>query len=777
VSTLALGISLTATIFSILTGVLGNLPFVEPDRIVALDTNNLSRGVDSRGVASREYLAWKDEMKSLEGLAAFSSGSVNLSGNERPERFEGAFITANAFPLLRVRPVLGRLFLPEEDRPGAPQVVLLGHDVWKNRYGSDPQILGKSIRVNGDPATVVGVMPSGFQFPVRQSVWIPLKLDPAKVALPENELFLFTVARLRPGFSLDQANGEAAVLARRYAQQHPATNEGVSAVVKPYTHVFVDEEDRAIQFTGLALVSLVLLIACFNVANLLVAKTLNRSKEVAVRSALGASRAQVIRHLLIESLLLSLLGAAIAIGLTFLGVRLFNTLIVDPDRPFWIVVRVDHKVVLFAIAAALVSSLVAGLLPALQASKADLTAVLKDESRGSSSFRLSRLSKGLVVVELALSYGLLIAAGLTVHTVLAQSRADLGFKSRNIFTARIGLSETAYPEGPQRIAFFDELLRRLRSVPGVTSVALTSHLPTSGTDLRKGAVEGRAYATNNDYPTLRLIVVSPGFFETFGIPILQGQGFQPDGAAQAAVIVNRSFADRVWPGGAPLGKRIRLGTSNSNNPWLTVMGVVADVQLEGTGSRNLAAVYLPLVQDERPFMSLAVRTAGPPMAITAAVREQVQAMDKDLPIYFVKSMDEVVAQSLFLLNVIGSVCTIFGLLAFFLAMVGLSGIMSHSVSRRTSELGVRRALGAQTRDVVRLILRQAMRQILGGLGVGLLVAVVTAKLVNSVFGVQPWEPLTFLLTAAGLILVGIVACLIPARSATRVDPMVALQSQ
>lgn len=776
--TLALGISLTATIFSVLTGVLGDLPFAEPDRIVALDTNNLSRGIDSRGVASREYLAWKNEMKSLEGLAGFFSGTVNLSGNERPERFEGAFITANAFPLLRVQPILGRVFLPEEDRPGAQQVVLLGFDVWKNRYGADPRIVGKSVRVNGEPATVVGVMPEGFQFPVRQSVWIPLKLDPTMASRPEDELYLFTVARLRPGFSLDQANGEAAMVARRYAQQHPTTNEGISAVVKPYTHMFVDETDRAIQFTGLALVSLVLLIACFNVANLLVAKTLNRSKEVAVRTALGASRAQVMRQLLMESLLLSVLGAAIAIGLTFLGVRLFNTLVDDPERPFWINVRVDQEVVLFAIAAALVSSLVAGLLPALQASRADLSSVLKDESRGSSGFRLSRLSKGLVVVELALSYGLLIAAGLTVHTVLSQSRADLGFTSQNIFTARIGLSETTYPESLQRIAFFEELLRRLQSVPGATSVALTSHLPTSGTEIWNYAVEGRAYATDNDYPTLRSMVVSPDFFGTFGLPILQGEGFEQQSRAdQASVVVNRSFADRMWPGETPLGKRIRLGTSDSKSPWLTVIGVVPDIQLEGTHSGDPAAVYLPFTQEDRRFMSLAVRTAGPPMAITSAVREQVQAIDKDLPIYFVKSMDEVVSQSLFLLNVIGSVFTIFGVLAFFLAMVGLSGIMSFSVSRRKPELGVRRALGAQTSDIVRLILRQALRQIFIGLGIGLLVAVVMAKLVNSVFGVQPWEPLTFVLTAAGLVLVGVLACLIPARRATRVNPMMALQSQ
>lgn len=777
--TLALGISLTTTMFSVVHGVLGDLPFERPEEIVALDTNVVSKGVGSRGVASREFLAWKDQFKSLGELAGFYTGTINLSGTERPERFEGAWISADAFPLLGVEAIRGRTFTPEEDRPGASPVILLGYHVWKNRYGSDPQIVGKAIRVNGEQATVVGVMPEGFLFPIRQDVWVPLKLDPAAVPRPEDELYLFTAARLKPGATVEQASSEAAVLASSYAAQHPDTSEGLGAVVKPYTHLFIDEEDRAIQYTGLALVSLVLLIACFNVANLMVARTLSRSKEVAVRSALGASQSQVMRQMLLESVFLALLGALLGIGLTFLGVRLFNLFINDPERPFWINVRVDQEVFLFSLGAAVIASLLAGLLPALQASRTDLTTVLKDENRGSSSFRLSRLSKTLVVVELALSYGLLIAAGLTVRTVVQQTSSDLGFKADNVFTARIGLSEAVYPEGPARIGFFEDLARRLESTPGATSVALTTHLPTSGAEGWNYAVEGESYASDNDYPVLRSIVVSPGFFKTFGIPVLQGEAFEPQGrAGQTPVaVVNRSFAERVWPGGSPMGKRIRIGKSDTEEPWLTVIGVVADAQLDGVRSEDPGAVYLPLAQNERRFMSLAVRTAGEPMALASTVRQAVQSIDQDTPIYFVKSMDEVVTQSLFLLNVLGSVFTIFGVLALFLATVGLYSIMSYSVSRRTSELGVRRALGAQTRDVMRLILRQAMRQLLVGLAIGLLVAFAVAQLVSSAVGVRPWEPLTFLLTAAVLVLVGIVACLIPARRATRVNPIVALQSQ
>lgn len=777
--TLALGISLTTTMFSVVHGVLGDLPFERSEEIVALDTNVVSKGIESRGLTSRELLAWKDQIKSLAGLAAFYTGTINLSGTERPERFEGAWISADAFPLLGVEAVRGRTFIPEEDRPGASPVILLGYHVWKNRYGGDPQIVGKPVRVNGEQATVVGVMPEGFQFPIRQDVWVPLKLDPAAVPpQPEDEVYLFTVGRLKPGATVEQASSEAAVLASSYAAQHPDTSEGLGAVVKPYTYMFIDEEDRAIQYTGLALVSLVLLIACFNVANLMVARTLSRSKEVAVRSALGASQAQVMRQMLLESVFLALLGALLGIGLTFLGVRLFNLFINDPERPFWINVTVDQEVFLFSLGAAVIASLLAGLLPALQASRTDLTTVLKDESRGSSSFRLSRLSKTLVVVELALSYGLLIAAGLTVRTVVQQTSSDLGFKANNIFTARIGLSEAGYPEGSARIGFFEDLVRRLESTPGATSVALTTHLPTSGAEGWNYAVEGKSYASDNDYPVLRSIVVSTGFFKTFGIPVLQGETFEPQGrAGQTPVaVVNRSFADRVWPGESPLGKRIRIGKSDTKEPWLTVIGVVADAQLDGARSEDPGAVYLPLAQNERRFMSLAVRTAGEPMALASAVRQAVQSIDQDTPIYFVKSMDEVVTQSLFLLNVLGSVFTIFGVLALFLAAVGLYSIMSYSVSRRTSEFGVRRALGAQTRDVMQLILRQAMRQLLVGLALGLLVAFAVAQLVSSAVGIRPWEPLTFLLTAVVLILVGIVACLIPARRATRVNPIVALQS-
>lgn len=778
VLTLALGISLTTTIFSIAHGVMRDLPFEAPEQIVALDTNNLSQGVDSRGIAREEYLTWKDQLRSFAGLAAFGTGTINLSGTARPERFEGGFVTANTFPLLRVRPVLGRTFLPEEDVPGAPNAVLLGYTVWKNRYGRDPHIAGKVIRVNDEPATVVGVMPEGFQFPIRQDVWVPLKLQPLGAPQTEDRL-LFAFGRLRPGTSIEQASGEAAVLAGSYAAQHAETNEGVSAVVKPYTHLFVDEEDRTIQYAALALVSLVLLIACINVANLLVARSLSRSKEVAVRAALGASKGRVMRQLLIESLVLSLLGAAFGVGLTFLGVRLFNILVTDPNRPFWINVKVDQEVILFAIAAGLVSSVVAGLIPAYQASRADLSSVLKDEARGSSSFRLGRLSKGLVVFELALSYGLLIAAGLTVSTVVRLARTDLGFQAKNIFTARIGLAEASYPTPQSQTALFEELLRRLETVPGVTSAAVTTNLPTSGSEVWPYAVEGRAYATANDYPQLRSLVVSPKFFETFGIPLLQGEQFKSQGAAAQApvAVVSRSFAQRVWSGESPIGKRIQIREDDSGNPWLTVIGMVPDVQLDGVRSEDPAAVYLPMAQNARRFMSVAVRTTGNPTAVASALRTQLAVLDRDLPIYFEKTMEQVVAQNKFLLNVVGSVFTIFGALALVLAMVGLYGITSFSVSRRIPELGVRQALGAQGRDILRLILRQAFNQLLVGLTIGLLVAFGMARLVSSVFGVTPWDPLTFALTAALLVLVGLTASLIPAGRASRVHPTVALQSQ
>jgi predicted permease len=777
--TLALGISLTTTIFSIAHGVMRDLPFEAQEQIVALDTNNPSQGIESRGITREEYLTWKDQFKSFVGLAAFGTGTINLSGTERPERFEGSFISANAFPLLRVRPVLGRTFLPEEDVPGAPNTVLLGYPVWKHRYGGDPHIVGKVIRVNDEPAVVVGVMPEGFQFPIRQDVWVPLKLKPLGEPQPE-ALLQFAFGRLRPGVAVEQASSEAAVLGSRYAAQHRDTNEGVNAFVEPYTHLFVGKEDRTIQYAALALVSLVLLIACINVANLLVARSLSRSKEVAVRAALGASQGRVMRQLLLESLVLSLLGAAFGIGLTFFGVRLFNLLVTDPDRPFWIDVKVDQVVILFAIAAGLVASVVAGLVPAYRASRADLSSVLKDEARGSSSFRLGRLSKGLVVLELALSYSLLIAAGLTISTVVRLAHTDLGFQAKDLFTARIGLAKASYPTPESQVALFEELLRRLEASPGVTAAAVTTNLPTSGSEVWPYALAGRAYATANDYPQLRSLIVSPGFFKTFGIPLLQGEQLKPQGdAAQASgVVVSRSFAQRVWPGESPIGKRFQLRQGDSGNPWFTIIGMVPDIQLDGVRSEDPAVVYLPMtVQNASRFMSIAVRTAGSPAAAAAALRAQLAALDRDLPIYWEKTMEEVVAENRFLLNVVGSVFTIFGVLALVLAMVGLYGITSFSVSRRIPELGVRQALGAQGRDILRLVLRQALNQLLIGLTIGLLVAFGMARLVSSVFGVTPWDPLTFALTASLLVLVGLTASLIPAGRASRVHPTVALQSQ
>jgi putative ABC transport system permease protein len=780
VVTLGLGISLTTTIFSIVHGVLRDLPFDRPEQIVAIDTNVVSRGIASRGLTPQELHAWQSEQRSFESLAGFVPGTINLSGTDRPERFDGAFISASAFPLLRVKPLLGRTFLPEEDLSGAPQVVLLGYTVWKNRYGKDPQIIDKVIRVNGEAATVVGVMPESFEFPIRQDVWVPLKLNPLEIPVPGRERQVFAFARLRPGVTLEEAASEMEVLAERYARAHPQTSRGIGAVVKPYTLQFVDEEDRTIQLTGLGLVFLVLLIACFNVANLLVARTLNRSKEIAVRVALGAGQRRVMSQLFIESLFLSLLGGLLGIGLTVLGVRLFNVLVVDPNRPFWINVRIDREVFLFAFGAALVASVFSGLLPAVQAARPDVHSVLKDQSRGSSSFRLGRLSKGLVMIELALSYGLLVGAGLMVSAVLHLAHADLGFRMQDVFTARIGLSEVGYPEDRGQIDFYEKLLSRLQSTPGVAAAAVTTHLPTSGTEVRPFAIEGRAYSSDDAYPNLRAVVVSPGFFDTFGIPLLQGEGFaERDAPGQPpVVIVNRSFAERAWPGQSPLRRRIRIGRSDSQEPWLTVIGVVRDVKLDGLNSEDPAAVYLPLAQNGRRFMSIAVHSTNlDARSVAPAVRREVAAIDGDLPIYFDKPMSQVVREQMFLLDVVGSVFTIFGVLALVLAVVGLYGIMSFSVGRRTAELGVRQALGARSNDVLRLILTQAARHLLLGLGIGLLVAFAMARVVASVFGVESWAPLAFLATAVLLILVGLLASLFPARRATKVHPIVALQSQ
>ncbi|MBL8979149.1 MAG: ABC transporter permease [Gemmatimonadetes bacterium] len=778
---LALGIGLTATMWSITWGgILRGLPFDQADRIIHLERTRPSHDIDSYGVPVSDYAAWREQQKSFEDLAAFSEGTVNLSGSEgRPERYEGGFVTAATFPLLRVTPLLGRNFTEEEVRPGGAAVIILGWDVWQNRFGADPAIIGKTIRANGVSREIVGVMPRGFLFPTNASLWLPRIVDPLALPWGQGDL-LEVMGRLRDGVTMPQARREFEAIAARLAQDHPKENEGVGPILQPFTEEYVGQEPIIMLWTMMAAVFGVFLIACSNVANLLLARAATRTKEVAVRTALGASRWRIVIQHLGESLVLSLAGMVLGTGIAWLGTRLFMDAIRDTDPPFWIDIRLDGVVLLFTAGISLLAALVSGLIPALQATRANLHDVLKDEGRGTSSLRMGRFSRGLVIVELALAGGLLVAAGFMIQSVVQLARFDFGVPTANVFTARVGLFEASYPDSASRLRFWAELERRLQELPGQQGAALTAVLPGFEGWQQQFAVEGASYPTERDYPSTRQVVVSPGWFRAFGVAPVEGRLLQPgdiQGALPVAV-VTQGFARTHFGTESPLGRRFRIGNGESTEPWLTVAGVVPDIPFDGTDNDDSlgTAVFTAVAQGDYHFLSLAVRTNGDPLALTPQVEAVVSGLNPDQPIYWVRTLEEGIARNTWFYGVFGTLFMIFGGAALFLATVGVYGVMSFAVSQRTREVGVRMALGASARDVTTMFLKQGGRQVLIGLSLGILLAFGLARGLSLVlFQVNTANPLMY----AGVTLVLAATCLlatfVPARRAMRVDPMEALR--
>ena len=776
---LALGIGLTGAMFSIVHGALRDLPFEDAHRLVHLERNNLAQDIESMEVPVHDLLDWREAQTSFEGLAGFYSGTANLAGDgERPERYQAAFISPQAFPMLRVEAQLGRTFLPEEEGPAAPAIAVLGHAVWQERFGGDRGVLGRTVRINGEPHTVIGVMPEGFEFPISEDLWLPLRLDPSDPPRgADDQTTLEVMARLRDGVSMDRAGQELATIAQRLAEEYPEANEGVGSVIQPYTDEYIGDEPRRLLLTMLGAVFGVLLIACANVANLLLARAALRTREVAVRSALGARRGRLAAGFLAEALVLAGGGAVLGTGLAWAGVVFFNRAIEATDPPFWIDIELALPELAFVAGLALVAALLAGLAPALQGSGVRFNEVLKDESRGSSGLRVGRFSRGLVIVEVALSCGLLVAAGLMIRSVTNLRTLDYGFAAEEVLVNRIGLFEGDYPDEASRLLFFDEVQERVAALPGVEAAALTTSPPGLGSGGGRVEVEGRDYPRPQDVPFTRQAVVTPGFFDTFGVRLAQGRDFdaRDRSGAPPVVIVNQSFAGRHLDGREALGRRVRFGGAEAGEPWRTIVGVVPDMAMGGLTDDEQDGAYLPLAQNDAQFITVAVRTAGEPLALAEPVRGAVQAVDPDLPLYFVDSLDGLIASNNWFYGVFGTLFMVFGVAALFLATVGLYGVMAFSVSRRTHEVGIRLALGARPEQVVRLIFRQGALQLGVGLLAGLGLALVLSRGLEMIlFRVEPWDVSIFASVAAVLAASGAAACLLPARRAARVDPAVAL---
>jgi predicted permease len=684
---LALGIGLTTTMFSITYGALHRgLPFEEPHRIMHLERNNLSEDIESMEVTMHDFQDWRAQQTSFEDIASFYTGTANLSGLDgRPERFSGAFMTAGGFEMLRVRPVIGRTFIDQDDEPGAQQTLILGYNLWQNRFDGDREVIGRTVRMNGEVTTVIGVMPEGFLFPMSHELWLPHRQDLSEIERGDG-ITLEVFGRLKDGVSKDQAAAELATIARRLEMEYPETNEGVGTVIKPYTEEYIGEEPARMLYTMLAAVFLVLIIACVNVANLLLARVSVRSKEMAIRSALGASRFRIVLQFLSETFTLAAVGAAVGLSIAWAGVRLFNNAIAPTDPPFWIDIRIDTVALLFAIGLALVAAVAAGILPALKASGAKVNEILKDESRGTSSLRMGKLSKGLVVAEIAMSCGLLVGAGLMVKSIVQLRNVDFGFATEDVLTARVGLFEGDYPDTTSRLQFFDELVMRLDAQPAVAKASLSSGLPALGSGRWRFAVEGETYEADRDYPLTRRMMVTPGHFETYGVSVLQGRDFGTQDSRDnlPVAIVNEPFAERYFPGEGPIGRRIRLGDSESEEPWVTIVGVVQDMYLGGPDNNDPEGVYVPLAQNDARFLSISMRAAGgAAMSLAPMVRDEVIGIDSDLPLYWVRTLDTAIAENTWFYRVFGVLFMVFGGVALFLGAVGLYGVMAFSVSRRT----------------------------------------------------------------------------------------------
>ncbi|MDP9122292.1 MAG: ABC transporter permease [Acidobacteriota bacterium] len=775
---LALGIGLTTAMFSIVYGViLRGLPFPGAERIMFLETANSARNQKSLAVDLADFLDWRKRQRSFEGLAAFDDGTFTLSGEQKPLRLDGASMTSDFLDLLRVKPLLGRGFLPGEDAPGAAPVVLLGFRVWQDRYNGDPHIVGRGVRVNGKTATVVGVMPEGFRFPIEQDLWLPLGLDPGKSERGKGPK-LAVYGRLRDGVSLDQAAAEMSAIVRGLATEYPRTNKGLTAVVMPYTAKAVGKEIAILLYTMLGAVACVLLIACINVASLIMARAGQRTREIAIRSALGAGRRQVVAQILTESVLLASIGAGLGLGLARWGVYLFNAAVVEKSPPFWMRIELDPAALVFALAATLLAGLISGLVPAFQASKTDINEVLKDEGRGSTSLRLGWFSKLVVVAELALSCALLVGAGLMVKSVVLTQTVKLGFDQANVLTFRVPLFTANFPKPRQRAAFYQQVLTGLQGLPGVTEVGATTSLPTSGSQSSDYTVEGRAYASDADYPIAHSDVISSRLFASLHARVVLGREFGSADTAESlpVVIVNQSFARKVWPGQDPLGKRIRLARTEDQEPWRTVVGVVPDLWMDGLANKQPEGFYLPLAQSGPERLSFTVHTRDNPLTLVPAARSLVAGLDRDTPIYFVKSLGAAVHESRFFYDLFGGLFLIFGAAALILSAVGIYGVISFSVERRTHEIGLRMALGAPRGRVLGMLMKQGSLQLLWGLGCGLPAAWgLGLLLADFLFQVKPADAQIFSGVVALLSAVATLACLVPGQRATWLDPVVAIR--
>jgi len=779
VLTLGIGIGANTAIFSsIYALLLKPLAFPELDRVVAIWDKNPSRGVVHNEVAMANYLDWQAQTQSFEQLALYSWFNASITGLNQPERVQGFAVTANFLDVTGVKPIMGRNFTAEENQPGKDVVVIISYSLWQRHFGADPNILDKTITINNFPCQVVGVMPPHFNFPKAGDVYAPLELSPEVVSNRQTHQY-YVIGRLKPGASIESAQAEIDNVTARLEKQYPETNTGLGATVYPLVDDMVRAYDKPIWIT-MGFVGFVLLIACANIANLMLARASGRQKEIALRAALGASRWRIMRQLLTESVIVALIGGAFGVLLGYWGIDALRWSNPGDAAKFaagWHQLGINVPALLFTLGLSVFSGLVFGLAPALQVSKPNLNDSLKEGARQVSASS-HRLRSALVVFEIALSLVLLVGAGLSVRSFLSLVKTSPGFNPDSVMTMRLMLPRAKYQQQPQRAAFYNDLLQRVKATPGVESAAFVNYLPLGGQNSSDSyLVEGEAEPQPGRENEGRYRVATPDYFQTMRIPIVAGRGFseQDKAGAPPVVIVNETLARKHWPGQPAVGKRIRFYGDQARTPWMEIVGVVQDV----THELNLPVTpeyYLPHAQNSWSGMVLVARTNVDPTSLAAALRQQVWSMDKDLPVYDVKSMNEVWSMAASMYTFSSVTLGFFAAVALLLASLGIYGVMAFAVSQRTQEIGIRIALGASAPDVLKLVVKHGMKLALAGIAIGLVGAWGLTRFMKHILvGVTATDLLTFAVVPACLFVAALVACYLPARRATKVDPLVALR--
>jgi putative ABC transport system permease protein len=782
---LALGIGANTAIFSVVnTLLIRPLPFRDSDRLVMVWEQNRPRDVHQNVISPANFIDWREQSTVFEDFAAFNDVRLNLTGGADPVEIPAQRATPNIFSVLGVEPIMGRNFAAEDVAPGTTNpVVIISYGLWQSRFGGEPGIVGKNITLNGTSATIVGVLPAGFQWFIKKSsltgnppeLWTPIAF--AEQDHVRRGRYMSAVARLKPGVSQAQAQTEMSAISGRLEQQYADFNKGWGTEVVPLREQFVGDIRPAL-LVLLGAVGFVLLIACANVANLLLARAAARHREIAIRTALGAGRWRVVRQLLTESILLSALGGGLGLLFAWWGIGALIALsprdLVSLER-----VSINLPVLGFTLMVSLLTGIIFGLAPALEATRLNTSEFLKEGDKGLAGTKRSRRLRGVFVVsEIALALVLLVSAGLLLKSFMQLQTVNPGFDSEHLLTMRVALPGRKYKEEFQRVAFFKQAIARIGHLPGVDSAGAVSFLPFAGSGSATGfTIEGRPTPAPGEVPVTDVRVTDTNYFHTMNIPLLKGRTFTEQEATEQrhVVIINETLARQQWPDEDPIGKRVSIMMSDNPVPS-EIIGVVGDVKHASLDSAIKAMVYWPHPELAHTSMTIVVRTSGDPTSIAAAAGREIQAIDPDQPVSDVRTMKQLLANSVARARFNTLLLGLFAALALVLASVGIYGVMAYSVAQRTKEIGIRIALGAQARDVLRMIVGQGMMLTLAGVCLGLLGAFALTRLMSSLlYGVSTTDPLTFVGVSLLLSAVALFACYIPARRATRVDPMVALR--